>query len=563
LKKRSIGIDLGSHSIKAVAGEFQGPLFCLRRAVQVPLEGTGGGEEAILAGVARLREVLGPAPGARFGISGRDLIIRYTQVPPVPTWRLRLLMDFEVREMSEQAGEALAADYNLLGLRHGESDTLLVAVVKEPFLQAREAALAAAVGPPRAATPASIALFNAYLQAGELHEGEYVAVADIGEANTEIIIQKDGELFFARNLPVGGGVFTDALRDALRLAPVDAARTKEELGNVTPRGLAAYTSGREERVANALLGPAGQLASMLQSTIAFSRAQTGVKDLSLGRLLLSGGGAALRGLPDYLAQNLRCPVERFQPANGLDLSGLPAVEALEFEADPGRFAVALGLAVTGTRPESFQIDVVPEATRRRREFRRRTVWMYAAAAAAVVVLAWQGLDLKRRVDAAAVEASRYRVRAAESRRRSEEFTALRNRVISLNEKQAALAALTEPSLTLGRVPRLLQEHWREGVWIEQIDVRRMMVPVVAGDPKQGRVAQTQAKVGGEVLGVDVQASSVLEEMALAIQGSEGRPQVQLVRTGGGEAVGSKKLAFEAVINLFAAPAGSPPAPGGN
>src|SRR5690606_4184282 len=134
---------------------------------------------------------------------------------------------------------------------------------------------------------------------------------------------------------------------------------KEQHGNVTPKGMGNYTSGREEKVANAVIGPTGQLASLIQSSLAFSRAQTGLRDLKVGRILRSGGGANLRGLTDYLASSFGCPVERFQPESGLDFSGLDAEEAVTFEADPGRFAVALGLAVSGAKEEAFLVDLVP------------------------------------------------------------------------------------------------------------------------------------------------------------------------------------------------------------
>ena len=163
-----VGIDLGSRAIKVIAGEMKGPLFSVQRAFSIPVEMSGDPEESLLAAVGGLKEYLGKAPGARFSLSGKELIIRYTQVPPVPTWRLRLLMDFEVREMAHQAGEPLASDYNLVSVpgKGGGEETVLVAVVKERFLAARNDAVRAACGPPNSGMPASLALFNAYLHAG-------------------------------------------------------------------------------------------------------------------------------------------------------------------------------------------------------------------------------------------------------------------------------------------------------------------------------------------------------------------------------------------------------------
>ena len=142
------GIDLGHKDIKVVAGRKKGHVFELHRAFSIPVDSSEDPEDSILAATARLKEALGKAPGARFGVSGRDLIIRYTQVPQVPLWRLRRLMQFELHEMAEQAGDRLAADYNLISIPGGEDqdETVMVAVVKEHFLEGRHRAVAAACG---------------------------------------------------------------------------------------------------------------------------------------------------------------------------------------------------------------------------------------------------------------------------------------------------------------------------------------------------------------------------------------------------------------------------------
>lgn len=560
---RTIGIDLGSTATRVVVGEYAGPVFKLQRVLTIPVEDRSDGDEGSLATIPAVAKALVKAPGARYGISGKELIIRYTSVPPVPTWRLRLLMDFEVREMAHQAGEPLACDYNLLDIPgKGDGDSVLVAVVKERILDARTRALAQSLGPPRGATPSSIALFNAYLQAGELHDGEYVGLVDIGDRNTEIVILKDSELLFARNLPVGGALLTESVAQTLGLSKEDAEHQKDQLGNVAPRGKAAYSSGKEERVANALLGPAGQLASMVQSSLAFSRAQTGIKDLNLARILLSGGTGALRGLDEYLASSMRCKVERFQPSSGLDLSALPGDEADAWNEDPGRYAVALGLAVTGAKPESFVLDIVSDATRKSREFKRRTAWLMAAGAACLAFLGLRFFSLKSTETDLKNEARRMTSQAQQARRQSDEFDALRNRIQATGDRQRILQELTRPGFTLGKAPRLLQDHSPDSIWVEQVDVRRIAVPVDPADPKKGKISRSLAKVTGEVLGVDVQSSTALEQMQTGIQSSEGRPSVDLTKTSGGEAVGSKRLRFEATIDVFPEPADPAPTSGG-
>ncbi len=84
-----------------------------------------------------------PLDNLRLGIPGRDAIIRYVHLPPVPPWRLRLLMDDEVDDVAEKAGEPLCSEYRLLMLPDGlsradeEELSILVALSKEAPLEAK------------------------------------------------------------------------------------------------------------------------------------------------------------------------------------------------------------------------------------------------------------------------------------------------------------------------------------------------------------------------------------------------------------------------------------------
>ncbi|MEE2711561.1 MAG: pilus assembly protein PilM [Planctomycetota bacterium] len=548
------GLDLGARAIKVVVGKSKGPIFELQRAFSLPVGLAGDPERSLLASIPGLAE-LGKAPGARFGLSGKELIIRYTKVPPVPLWRLKLLMDFEVREMAEQAGEPLACDYNLVHIPGADSDdeTVLVAVVKEPFLDARYAAISAAVGEPKAGTPASLALFNAYLQAGALYEGEYVFLVDIGHRSVEIVLQRDGELLFARNMATGGHMLTEAVGQAFGVDLDEAERIKEQYGNVTPKGLASYTSGQEERVANALIGPVGQLASIIQSSLAFARAQTGLHNLNASRILVSGGGANLRGLPEYLKSSFGCPVERFEPESGLDTSSLPSDEEAGFAADPGRFAVALGLAVSGSKEEAFLVDLVPEAVKKKRHMMTRTVFSWLAAAAAVIVLILHYMDLSEESDTTGKELRRARVAATQANRKRKQYEKFQTEINRNNEEVAALDDLSRPGWALCRALSLLQGSIASETWIEDIDLVRRAVLIDPDDPKSKKEVRILVDVKGIVLSAKSKAETALGALQRTIQKSANNEvAVDLTSVSTRDVPGSKQVDFIMTIDVFRA-----------
>jgi type IV pilus assembly protein PilM len=546
------GIDLGSRAIKVVVGKPKGPAFELHRAFALPVDLEGDGEAAILEAAQGLRSELGKAPGARFSVSGRELIIRYTKVPPVPVWRLRLLMDFEIREMAEQAGSLLASDYNLIAATGPDGDeTVLVAVVKEPFLNARHQAVTDACGEPKAGMPASLALFNGWLQSGGLYEGEYVFLVDIGDRNVEIVLEKDGDLLFARNMATGGRDLTQAVAQTFRVGLEQAERIKEEYGNVTPKGLVSYTSGKEEQVANALIGPVGQLASMIQSSLAFARAQTGIRSLQASRILISGGGANLRGLSDYLKSAFGCPVERFQPESGLDLSHLPDDERAAFEADPGSFAVALGLAVSGSKEEAFIVDLVPESVKKKRVFRSRTLFSYAAAVVALAFLVMHYMDLSAELEETRVAARRAATEAGRQSRKRTTFEKLQSEINLQNERLRELDDETRRSWAVGQALQLVQRNIPDETWVELVDLVDREVPVNPEDPRSPKERRLLVSVTGTILSVKKQAEQSLQGMVSAIQKEGARAWITKIDNV--EGIGAKQVEFGVDIDLFRKP----------
>lgn len=547
------GIDLGARAIKVVAGKSKGPIFEVQRAFSVPVALDGDPEANVLDAVSTLKAELGKAPGARFGLSGKELIIRYTKVPPVPLWRLKLLMDFEVREMAEQAGEPLACDYNLVHIPGSDADdeTVLVAVVKEHFLAARHKAITESVGEPKAGMPASLALFNAYLQAGTLYEGEHVFLVDVGHKSVEIVLEKDGELLFARNMATGGHPLTEAVAQSFGVGLEEAERMKEQHGNVTPKGLASYTSGQEERVANALIGPVGQLASMIQSSLAFARAQTGLRDLNASRILVSGGGANLRGLSDYLQSSFGCPVERFEPESGLELSGLDAEEGAAFEADPGRYAVALGLAVSGSKEEAFLVDLIPEPVKKRRHLMTRTVFSWLAAAAAVIVLIMHYMDLSSEAERTGKDLRRARVAASQAKKKLSRYEKHQKDINRNNEQLDALDDRTRPGWALCRALFLLQGSIPSDTWIEDIDLVRRTVAIDPDDPKSPKESRILVDVKGIVLSAKSKAETALGALQRSIQkASNGEVAVDLTSVNTRDVPGSKQVDFIMTIDVF-------------
>ncbi|MEY4773166.1 MAG: hypothetical protein RIT40_201, partial [Planctomycetota bacterium] len=103
-----VGIDVGARNARFLRGRFEKTTFVVHGFHACA---TGGADTAARWGACT--PPFAPKP-ARIGVTGREVNVRYTQVPRVPDWQLRNLMRFEVEEIGEQSGSGLASDFNLL-----------------------------------------------------------------------------------------------------------------------------------------------------------------------------------------------------------------------------------------------------------------------------------------------------------------------------------------------------------------------------------------------------------------------------------------------------------------
>lgn len=387
------GVTIGSRTIRVVEVRRQkNGSWQVTKALIAPVADASGSDARRAAEAKAALQTAGAKGHALVGLSGKDLIIRYTQVPPVPDWRLEMLMNFEIQEVSEQSGGDVSAAYAPLAIDDATSgdNVVLVALAKNGHLVPRLDALRAAGLDVLGGCPRAVAAYAAYKEHGRLPSDETVFMMHIGHENTDVAISRKGSLIFARNVTGGSRLFTDAIVQNIRLDPATAEKSKITKGNLTPRGKAKYRDSAEEKIANTLMGVAGHFVSAYNSSLMFARAQTKVPDCQPSKVVLMGSGALLKGLPEYLESNLGLPVELFDPIPSVDLSGLPDNAAEALKQDQGGLAVTLGLAQMAADPQAFRVEVLPASDKKKRHFLRHTAVSIAAGAllAAGLVACW-------------------------------------------------------------------------------------------------------------------------------------------------------------------------------
>ena len=471
MPSQAIGVDIGSHSVKVAVIQKKGGVSRATRLFRAPL---GGDQDMVRIQGALKRAGISGGPGL-LGISGRDLIIRYTHVPPVPDWRLKLLMQFEINEVSGQTGDDVAADYRMLDLPvEMDENTVLVALARNTWLSPRLAAATGSGIKAEGGCPNSVALFNAFLAHGSWKDGETTFLVNIGRENIDMAIQRDGELLFARNMSGGGTILTEAIMGTFGLKEAKAEKNKITKGDLTPRAQARYADSTTEKLANAMQGAAGQLVSMIQSSVMICRAQTKISDLNIDRLVLSGGTAHMKGIREYFADNMNAPVEVFDPAQECDLSQLNADDAAELGDISSDFAVAVGLAETLLAPTSFRLEVLTAKEKKKRHFAQRTIWALLAAAAGVVlaVLLFQsrGQDIEAVLANNEELETEYEQQAKVQKRQNEAVAKLEDSA----KRDVAVRARRIPGAFYRAVMKALDEnHGAPHIFLERIELETL------------------------------------------------------------------------------------------
>jgi cell division protein FtsA len=192
-----------------------------------------------------------------------------------------------------------------------------------------------------------LACADAVLRSDERELG--VCLADIGAGSTEMAVFHQGGVAYTGVLPIGGDHFTSDLSVGLCTPGNEAEKLKKLYGNaivtLIPEGNEVEVPSvgdrpsrlLPQRLLGEILEPrARELCEMLREVLR----QSGLFDLCIAGIVLSGGGSRLPGLLDIADSVLRKPVRLSWPV------ALPKMPVALAEPE---FATVLGLVYYGHR----------------------------------------------------------------------------------------------------------------------------------------------------------------------------------------------------------------------
>ena len=208
-------------------------------------------------------------------------------------------------------------------------------------------------------------------------------LVSIGVDSTDVVVT-NGLRIWQRSMPMGGSSFTKALVTDMQLTFAKAEQQKRN----------AVRASDPRAVFKAMRPVFKEFASELQRSLNY---HTGTdRSAKIGRVLLLGNAAKLRGLSDFVGKELQLDVQRFDKFAALE--GSAVLSAPAFRENRLAFGTAYGLALQAAGASLLRTNLLPQEILRDRVIASKKPWAVAAllgllAAAllnyAGMFLAWQ------------------------------------------------------------------------------------------------------------------------------------------------------------------------------
>ncbi|HZX50109.1 MAG TPA: type IV pilus assembly protein PilM [Candidatus Paceibacterota bacterium] len=359
LHPKAFGLDLSDLSLKIVSLEERGKGFRLSSfgEASIPEGVIEGGEirkEEKLVQVIRkaVAEVKGKKIQTNYMVASlpeEKGFVQVVQFPPMGKEELGNAIRLQAENYIPYPVDTVYLDFTVIPPSHNHVDHLdvLIASLPRTIVDSYISAFEKAGFTPRALEIDALALSRAVIEKGVAPVP--VLLVDVGNARTKFSIFSGYSLRFTTSVPVSANTFTQAV--ATRLG-VEEERA-EELKRMY--GLDSIEEKLGDEVFQAMAPSATEFVKQIQKYLTYYETHIPHQHLDrpqkkIKKVVLCGGGANLRGLPEFLMRFLKVEVAVGNPWVNILSASLKELPALPFQ-DSLRYSTALGLGLRGVKRE--------------------------------------------------------------------------------------------------------------------------------------------------------------------------------------------------------------------
>jgi type IV pilus assembly protein PilM len=306
--KRTVGLDIGSSSVKVVEFDHSGEaprLVKFGRCGLLPeaiVDGEIMDRDVVVDTIAELMEVNDiHSRDVVTAVSGRAVIVKKIQMDKMTDDEAREAIRWEAEQHIPFDIDDVSLDFQVLNRdATPERMDVLLCAAKREMLEARAELIRSAGLVPVVIDIDSFAVQNAYEHAYEHAEGSVTLLLNVGCFVTNVNIVKDGVPYFTRDLSFAGNAILEAVQKDLGVDYEEANRILESPGEERKDDLVS------------IVGFVGEeLAVGIDKSLSYLRA-SGEAD-HVDRIVLSGGSAFAPGLRESIEKRQGSPVEIANP----------------------------------------------------------------------------------------------------------------------------------------------------------------------------------------------------------------------------------------------------------
>ncbi len=405
---KAIGVDIGSHSVKAVQMTKSGGRLRVEQVGFGAVDRNKINVDPIAAQAAAVRDALLrmnlPQSLLVGSLPGQNVVIRYPHLADMPANQIAEAVESEAGQNIPYELSEVYLDWSLLEKVADNGETtlrVLLVAAKHEVIESRVQIANVAQIQYTVLGVDSLALADAAESCDYLRTGESVALLNLGASTTSIHFMKGGLSNFIRDISWGGRELIQAIAKSRRCEFVEAEKVLTSASLLTPpapapgrqappesapgpfppspptrgggslldpfddelgdfggsqapppkppaHGLGMGMGGgapEEKDLREVLTSPLTRLVTEIRRSFDYYEQQLYEKPVE--RLILSGGVAQLPGLPEALGEELGLDnVEVANPASSALILG-QEVAVAELRRRPAQFMVAIGLAARG------------------------------------------------------------------------------------------------------------------------------------------------------------------------------------------------------------------------
>lgn len=474
---KMIGLDIGTHAVRAAEVSFGRGLPTLQRFGQVslPFGAVVGGEildpSTVAAALRRLWKEAGfTSKKVVVGVANQRVVARTAELPSMPDAEMRTALQYQVQELIPIPLADAVLDYQVIERTTDDQGQerlrLLVVAAHRDMLRSLLAALDGAGLTAKRIDLVPFALVRSlHVDGFDLgdEEGRPIAeaIVGVGAGVTNVVVHEHGIPRFVRTLNTGGNSVVDQLAGELGI-DLDTAEDLKRRANP----MSSHPG--EARAGQVVAGSLTPLLEEIRGSLDFHLAQTDAAPLS--RIVLTGGGSRMANLAARLEALIGVPVITGEPLRNVEL-GNTGIAPEVLWASQELLAVPLGLALSGEAVDggSRRISLLPNEISEARVVQRQLVGAGAGVAGVAAILLALFVMRGGQVDRAEAAAD-----AEEDR-----TTVLQSEIAALADVEALQADLASRTATVTGVlvgdvawTRMLQEVATvipNDVWLESFN----------------------------------------------------------------------------------------------